>query len=327
MSAPSISLADAVKVIPFFGSEKFKQALKAEDLRSILQAKEEKIRAEEEKKEDGAVKYLNKINNYKLLIEIKDTLINLVPYSNIVFEQTLALTKNMIDKSDNDKNTKVLWPFNVTEINRVLRAFNVKELITLYDSQVEELKKKQPKASIQFLVGTVYDSQVKKNLKKNNLQILTDIEKIELLVDEVIKIIRKYKTPEATLCNDIINKMTNNICVFNFIRHLANLGFVAFLTIESSLNIDLSKDTYKKLYKQLHTNYPYILARSIKADYIESIIISSFDRNLNVINNTNMYTNCEGNKESKTHNQMPQNKSKYLKYKFKYLKLKNQMGG
>jgi type IV secretory pathway VirB10-like protein len=109
--------------------------------------------------------------------------------------------------------------------------------------------------------------------------------------------------------------MTNNICVFNFIRHLANLGFLAFLTIETTLDIDLSNDI--NLYKQLDTNYPYYLASLIKTDFIESIINTTFNKNLNVINNTNVYTNCEGNIESankvsdttvpKTQNQMPQN--------------------
>jgi hypothetical protein len=278
-------------VFPLLRNKIFQQALNEED-KHKLQAAERKIRAEANN-EVRTVNPLDKINNYNLLIEIKDTFINLVPYSNmtlpysnIVFDKTSELTnniiynKNMIIKGVNGKTTKVLQALNVTDI------------CVIYDSQAIDL---------------VYS-------------------KIQPLVNKVKKIIDEYKTSEAQLCNAIINKMTNNICVFNFIRHLANLGFLASYTIETSLEIKLSNDTYKELYKQLHTNYPYNLARFIKAaktDYINSII-SSFDRNLNVINDTNVYTNCENNKESEP---KTQKKNKYLKYKFKYLKLKNQMGG
>jgi hypothetical protein len=72
-------------------------------------------------------KYLNKINNYNLLIEIKDMLNNIVKSPYIVFNDVSVLTKNMIEKND---KTRVLQPFNVTEI------------CLIYDPQVrEELKK------------------------------------------------------------------------------------------------------------------------------------------------------------------------------------------
>jgi len=237
---------------------------------------EEKLSTSEAKLE-----YLNKINNYKLLIEIKDTLINLVPYSNEV-KENIEVKKKLKKYHEEIKEGKTTEALNI--------------LKELYKKDIEKIK-----------IGLVYSI-------------------IPLLVDEVIKIIRNYKTPEATLCEGIIHRMKDNICVFNFIRHLVNLGFLASLTIETSLKINLSLTSDKTVYETLHKGYPYYLASLISTDFIEKIIESSFNRNLN---DTNMYTNCKGNKESDTTVPKTPNprKNKYLKYKFKYLKLKNQMGG
>lgn len=116
-------------------------------------------------------------------------------------------------------------------------------------------------------------------------------------VNDVNDIINKnIAAPIAPLCHTIITNIKDNICKLNFIRHLAY---------------------FTKQYDGITLQFQ---ERFNKTDYVKfsyNNINNYLLNKLNIINKDNIYTNCT----------VLSTKNKYLKYKFKYLKLKNQMGG
>jgi hypothetical protein len=123
---------------------------------------------------------------------------------------------------------------------------------------------------------------------------------IEKCVNDVNDIINKnIAAPIAPLCQTIITNIQDNICKLNFIRQLAY---------------------FTKMYHDIITQFQKSYNKTYKADYVNRTYknINNYLLNqLNIINKYNKYTNCT----------VLSTKNKYLKYKFKYLKLKNQMGG
>jgi len=123
---------------------------------------------------------------------------------------------------------------------------------------------------------------------------------IEKCVNDVNDIINKNIAAHiAPLCQTIITNIHDNICKLKFIRQLAY---------------------FTKMYHGIITQFQEKYNKTDKADYVNRTYknINNYLLNqLNIINKDNKYTNCT----------VLSTKNKYLKYKFKYLKLKNQMGG
>lgn len=100
--------------------------------------------------------------------------------------------------------------------------------------------------------------------------------------------------PIATLCKEIISNLKNNIRIVNFIRQLAD---------------------FNKIYKDnIIIKFSSTITYDAKTNYINTIYKNINKYLLDILTNINAQLS-------------KQTKNKYLKYKFKYLKLKNQMGG
>ena len=250
MSAPSTSVAKASKVIPFYGSNRMQQALKA-DASLRVQATEQQIRAEKEEEEHAAVtKIENEFHtNRKLLCAIHEK------FNELVIKLKL---QDITNKTMSD----IITPLNNTENNTDIWT------------------------ACKYNFPASYNSICTKTIEK--------------CVNDVNDIINKNIAAHiAPLCQTIITNIQDNICKLKFIRQLAY---------------------FTKMYHGIITQFQEKYNKTYKADYVNRTYknINNYLLNqLNIINKDNKYTNCT----------VLSTKNKYLKYKFKYLKLKNQMGG